>query len=149
MREIIAANNCDVVMMHQLGIPANSKKTIPSNQDPVELVYDWIEKQLNTLEKLGIKRERIISDVGIGFGKTAEQSLELIQHISDFNPLGTRLLVGHSRKSFLKLFTEQPPANRDIETLAISLFLAKQNIDYIRVHNVEMCARAMKVSKTL
>lgn len=149
MREIILARSCDVVIMHQLGIPTDQNLTLPADKNPCVIVYDWAEKQLDQLEKIGIPRDRIILDVGIGYGKTAAQSLELIQHIHEFHRLGTRLLVGHSRKSFLKLFTSQSAEARDIETLPISLYLSEKNIDYIRIHNIEMCARAFKVQKTL
>jgi 2-amino-4-hydroxy-6-hydroxymethyldihydropteridine diphosphokinase / dihydropteroate synthase len=149
MSELIAASSCDVVVMHQLGIPASNKHVLPSTEDPVELVYAWLENQLNILEKKGIKRERIIADIGIGFGKTAYQSLELLQQINHFKTLDVRLLVGHSRKSFLKIFTNKSASERDVETQAISLFLSQQNIDYLRVHNVEMTARGIKIAKSL
>jgi 2-amino-4-hydroxy-6-hydroxymethyldihydropteridine diphosphokinase / dihydropteroate synthase len=149
MREIIAASSCDVVMMHQLGIPARVKQVLPLHEDPVKIIYQWAQQQFSELEKSGINKERVIFDVGIGFGKTATQSLEILQRFEEFKSLNIRLLVGHSRKSFQTIFTDKPAAQRDIETLPISLYLAKLETDYLRVHNVEDNARAIKVAKAL
>ncbi|MDR3478200.1 MAG: dihydropteroate synthase [Gammaproteobacteria bacterium] len=149
MVEVVAETNHDIVIMHQLSLPVDTKKVLPATADPVAILSAWAEKKLVVLEKAGIKRERLIVDVGLGFGKTAEQSLELIQRIDSFKFLDTRLLIGHSRKSFLQLFTDRAVTERDIETLAISLFLASHQIDYLRIHNVDICARGLKVAKAL
>lgn len=149
MISAIASSQCDVVVMHQLGIPARSDQVIDARENPVEVVFAWAQKLLQELENKGIARKRIIMDIGIGFGKTAEQSLVLLKNIAVFRQLGVRLLVGHSRKSFLKLFTNTSAVERDIETMPISLFLAKQQMDYLRVHQVEMCARTFKVAKAI
>jgi 2-amino-4-hydroxy-6-hydroxymethyldihydropteridine diphosphokinase/dihydropteroate synthase len=145
MRELLAAHTCDVVFMHHLGIPVSQSKLIPLHEDPVTHVYQWAEKRIAMLESSGIQRARLIFDVGIGFGKTAEQSLELIKNISVFHRLNVRLLVGHSRKSFLKTLTSLPPKDRDLETAIISLHLADAEVDYLRVHNI---VEQMRVFKT-
>src|SRR3990167_4241003 len=149
MRQCIANSTVDCVVMHHITIPADPKQTIPRDQDPVNFLYQWGKNQIITLEQAGIASNRVILDVGIGFGKTAYQSLALLKHINEFKKLGTRLLVGHSRKSFMHLFTPRPPSERDIETMATALYLANQDVDYLRVHNVDMCARGLKVMKAL
>jgi 2-amino-4-hydroxy-6-hydroxymethyldihydropteridine diphosphokinase/dihydropteroate synthase len=146
MREVILNSQCDVVIMHHLGIPVDRNKILSLEKNPVEQLLAWAETRLNDLMKQGISRERIIFDVGIGFGKNAEQCLELIKNIHRFRELGTRLLVGHSRKIFLGQFTPKEFAERDIETTILSLFLSIEHVDYLRVHNVEMQARAFKVA---
>ncbi len=143
MREIIAAQTCDVVVMHHLGVPVDRKRILPRDQNPVDLLLQWADARLNELTKSGIATDRIILDVGIGFGKNAEQNLLLLKQIDHFKKLPTRLLVGHSRKIFLGQFTDKPFAERDIETTVLSLFLAK-HVDYLRVHNIDMHARAFK-----
>lgn len=149
MQEIIASTDKDCVVMHYVSIPASRDHVIPRDQDAVKLIYAWGEKHLEKLEKAGIARSRIIFDPGIGFGKMPENSFQLIKHISEFTKLGTRILVGHSRKSYLSLFTQHPPFERDIETLAVTLHLAKQPVDFLRVHNVEMCARGLRIAAAL
>lgn len=146
MRQIMAETDKDCVVMHHTSIPASRNHIVPRNQDIVKLIYEWGMRHLDRLEQAGIARDRIIFDPGIGFGKAPEHSLELIRNVNAFEGLGTRVLIGHSRKSFLSLFTPYPSSERDIETLAISLYLAKQRVDYLRVHQVEMCARGLRVS---
>jgi dihydropteroate synthase len=146
MQELIIVSGCDVVMMHQLGIPANSEITLPLHQDPVNMVYTWAEQQL---AKLSIAPSRIIFDIGIGFGKNPTQSLELLQRFAEFKNLKVRLLAGHSRKLFQTIFTTKPAPERDIETLPISLFLNQLQTDYLRIHNVADHARMFKVIGSL
>jgi 2-amino-4-hydroxy-6-hydroxymethyldihydropteridine diphosphokinase/dihydropteroate synthase len=148
MCEIMHNSQCDIVIMHQLSIPQNNNLHLPLTEDPVAVVFAWAEEKLAFLQQQGIDSERVIVDIGIGFGKTAEQSLQLLQHIEEFKKLPVRLLVGHSRKSFLKLFTDKSAEQRDIETLPISLRMSELGIDYLRLHNIDLTARALKVNAT-
>lgn len=147
--EAIADTNYQIVIMHNLGIPANPAITIDNNKDVVFEVKSWLLKKIELCNSYGINKDKIIIDPGIGFGKTAEQSLELIKKISEFKDLGCKILVGHSRKSFYNLFTSKPYAERDIETYATSIFLANKKIDYLRVHNVEGNIRTLNIAGEL
>jgi dihydropteroate synthase len=109
---------------------------LPFEKDPVALIKQWAEERLETLLARGASLDKIIFDPGIGFGKTAEQCVEILQRIQEFRSLGVPLLIGHSRKIFLSQFTHQPPQKRDELTLSISQSLMEENIEYIRVHNV-------------
>jgi dihydropteroate synthase len=136
------------VLMHSLGIPANSAITLPENTDPVEAIMAFFVEKLALLQAANIAPERVILDVGIGFGKTPEQSLQLMRRIGDFHELGCRLLVGHSRKSCLARFTNKAPAGeRDGATLAASLALARQGVHYLRVHEVKLHTQAMATAE--
>ncbi len=149
MREIVAQSKKECVVMHHVSIPASREYVLPRDEDNIKLVYDWMSSQLAVFEKAGIAREKIIVDPGIGFGKASEHSLELIKQIHLFHSLGVRTLVGHSRKSFLSLFTSLPSFDRDLETTAIAIHLMNQSIHYLRVHNVEMCSRAFKIMNAI
>ncbi|TAK72848.1 MAG: dihydropteroate synthase [Gammaproteobacteria bacterium] len=149
MQEIVLHSNADCVVMHHMSIPASRDVVLPRDQDVVELVYEWGAKQLESLERRGIPRERMIFDPGVGFGKVPEHSLMLVKEAETFKQLGVRLLIGHSRKSFLSLFTGHPAAERDVETIAMSFYLAKHQVDYLRVHEVEMSARTLRVAAAL
>lgn len=149
MCELLREKTCDVVVMHHLGIPVDRNRILSLDKNPVDQVLKWAEKKLDDLLKAGIARERVILDVGIGFGKNPAQCLQLIKHIHAFKKLDTRLLVGHSRKIFLGQFTPRPFEERDIETTVLSLFLASQSVDYLRVHHVEMQARAFRAATAL
>ena len=149
MRKVLARNTCDIVVMHNLGVPVSKAVLLEHHQDPTESVWNWAQQQLDLFDKENIDHSRIIFDIGIGYGKTAEHSLELLQKIEIFHKLGVRLLVGHSRKSFLQQFTPHAPIDRDLETTILSLYLASKNIDYVRVHNVDFHARAFKVARAV
>ncbi|KPJ68107.1 MAG: hypothetical protein AMJ43_01500 [Coxiella sp. DG_40] len=149
MQRVVIDTKVKLVFMHHLSIPVRTDVTIPYDKDEVAEVYKWAEHRVEQLHKIGIERERLIFDVGIGFGKTAEQSFHLIQRITEFRSLNLPLLVGHSRKSYLSRFTNQPFSNRDVETMTITNFLADADIDYLRVHNVDFNMRALKIYKAL
>ena len=102
-------------------------------KETVSVVQQWLENKLNLFEQNGLKKQNLIFDPGIGFGKTACQSLQILQNLSAFHRYGVRILIGHSRKSFMKIFTPKTPAQKDIETIALSLKIA-QNVDILRVH---------------
>ena len=149
MQDVIKDSKAKVIFMHSLGIPPSADRVLAYDVDAVSQVYQWGERQLENLTKIGINKERLIFDVGIGFGKVAEQSLEIIKRISQFRGLGVPISVGHSRKSFLSQFTSKNFAQRDLETAAISGFLATQQVDYLRVHNVDQNMRLLKVNAAL
>lgn len=136
MINLIANHSIKIVIMHNLGIPADKNKIIPADKSALEEVFVWGRNKIRMLEDKGINRDKIIFDPGIGFGKTAEQSLELVRSAAQFKKLGVEIMYGHSRKSFLSLFTDKPAIDRDEETYKVSVFLASQGIAYLRVHDV-------------
>ena len=98
------------------------------------------EKQIERLLQCGMKQSNIIVDPGIGFEKTAWESISAIRHIDSLRKLGCEIVLAHSRKSFISNFSNEPTENRDLETIAISM---TKYADYIRVHNVKDHMRAM------
>ena len=90
------------VLMHSLDIPANPGNTLPEEKDPLPILCQWLENKLEVLEKNKISLDRIFFDPGIGFGKNALQSLKILKNLETFKQYPVRLLVGHSRKSFMK-----------------------------------------------
>lgn len=149
MCKIALESDVKLVFMHNLGIPPSADNILPTDKSPSQTVIEWALSRLEKLVEIGIKRDRLIFDVGIGFGKSPWQNFELIKEIEQFKSLNLPILVGHSRKSFMTQFTSHPAHERDIETSVISEFLALKNVDYIRVHNVDLNMRALKVSMAL
>ena len=145
MIEVLKNSNCNYVLMHSLSVPAGGVH-LPNECDPVEEVRLWAETKLEELEAQGILLERIIFDPGIGFGKTTEQSITLLKRIGEFTTLPVRLLVGHSRKAFLKSFVKSGSAekarDRDPESIGVSLRLTESGCDILRVHNPSAHIRA-------
>ena len=137
MLEILAEHNCDVVVMHALSVPADPQQVLPETSDVVAEILKWKAAVTERALAQDIAAERLIYDPGIGFGKTSQQSLALICGASQLKSSGGRWLYGHSRKSFLKLFTDAEASGRDTLTLAFSAQLAHAGVDYLRVHAVE------------
>lgn len=117
--------------MHSLTVPAQKDVHLPDSCDPVQEIYHWAKQKVKQLMEAGIDRRCICIDPGLGFGKTAAQSLAIIEGIDRFKSLGVKILVGHSRKSFLRLVNE----DHDKATLEITKHLAGR-VDYLRVHDV-------------
>lgn len=136
MAEALEEHECDVVVMHALTLPADPEITLPQGSDVVKEIVKWKASVTHLAESRGIAAHRLIYDPGIGFGKTAEQSLALIQRAAELKASGGRWLFGHSRKSFMKLMTDVPAGARDELTRSFSLQLAQAGVDYLRVHDV-------------
>ena len=97
--------------------------------------FDCLKNQVNHLKKCGLKH--IIVDPGIGFGKTKFENLTILKNVEKIKSLGCEILIGHSRKSFFSLISNQGATNRDIETLAVSDIMQNFGVDYLRIHNLE------------
>ena len=98
--EIAARTGCCVCLTHMQGTP-QTMQIDPRYDDVVKEVFDWLAARRDALVEAGIERERIVLDPGIGFGKTAEHNLAILNHLERFRELGQPLLVGLSRKAFI------------------------------------------------
>jgi 2-amino-4-hydroxy-6-hydroxymethyldihydropteridine diphosphokinase/dihydropteroate synthase len=136
MIDIAATSAADFVAMHNLGIPADKARTLPETEDPTAAVERWLEQRLVEWQRAGLDMQRVVFDPGIGFGKTALQSLRLLRDIERFQRFGLRLLVGHSRKSFMHTIAAADRDDRDLFTIGVSLQLCTAGVDVLRVHNV-------------
>lgn len=100
-------------------------------------VYNFLKEKIKFAKDKGVNT--IIGDVGIGFGKTLEQNLELLRRHNEFSALGVPMLLGISRKRFLgDICSIEKPADRDPETALSTALLLDKGIDIIRVHNVKL-----------
>lgn len=136
MLGVLRGAACDVVVMHALSVPVDPAHTLPEDCDVVAEILRWKDGLTAAARAAGLDAARLIYDPGIGFGKTARQSLALMHAAPRLVASGGRWLFGHSRKSFLKLFTAADPAQRDDLTLALSAQLADAGVHYVRVHAV-------------
>ncbi len=136
MLEVLRASPCEVVAMHALSVPVDPALTLPLQADAVQAVLDWKVATLQRVQAAGLDPQRLLLDPGIGFGKTPTQSLALLLGAPALVASGGRWLVGHSRKSFLKLFTPADAAGRDDLTLQASAALAHAGVQVLRVHAV-------------
>ena len=136
----------DWVAMHHVTVPTSPRATLPADRDPCAVVDQWLITRMEAWDAQGLDLGRIIFDPGIGFGKNRLQSLRLLRRAGEFRRHGLRVLVGHSRKSFMKIFSEvgAGEAGNDLITLGASLALCAQGVDVIRVHNVPLHVAAYR-----
>ena len=138
MIDLAGESSADWVAMHQLSLPVDSNLTLAADRDPFTAVEEWLRESLERWDKAGLDLNRIVFDPGIGFGKTARQSWELLRRASEFRQHGLRVLVGHSRKSFFRPYFGDDMQSRDQATVGVSLDLCAQGVDIIRVHDIPL-----------
>lgn len=136
MIELAATSAAVWIAMHQVSIPADPKRTLDTDRSAVDQVVAWLEDRLGVWSAAGLPADRVIFDPGIGFGKTPLQSLDLLRHIDKFVRADVRLLVGHSRKSFMRSVAGDDMRARDMVTIGASMDLGARGVDMLRVHNV-------------
>jgi dihydropteroate synthase len=135
MIDVCAESDCGVICMHILGTP-QTMQTDPHYDDVVSEVCQFLSERLTALELAGIARERVATDPGIGFGKTAQHNVDLLSNIAALRDLERPVLIGHSRKRFLAKVLGRPVEERTSGTLGVAIAVAAQGADMIRVHDV-------------
>jgi dihydropteroate synthase len=147
MRFLAADREVPVIVMHSIDTPVVPDKRI-DYEDVVEDVIQAINERVVLAEKAGIPRERIIVDPGLGFGKTASQSFELLSRIDEFDALGCPILVGHSHKSMFDQIDRKPEDRHDA-TVAATALAANRGADIVRVHDVAANRAAVDVQQAV
>jgi len=135
-------------IMHMQGTPQNMQDN-PHYDDVMVEVSDFFERQIKACEEMGLERDDIILDVGIGFGKSLNDNLTLIKNLSHFQKFGCELLIGASRKSMIDHITPTPIDDRLAGTLAIHLKALESGASIIRCHDVAPHLQALKVYEAL
>lgn len=142
-------HNKKLVIMHSRG-NSHTMDSLTSYEDIVDDVYKDLAKKTAYAKSLGLSADNIIIDVGFGFAKNIEQNFTLLKRINEFKSLGYPVLAGVSRKRFLQdVINTKEPKDADIQTTLASSWLIQQDIDYIRVHNVELANQALKFNDRL
>jgi dihydropteroate synthase len=131
-----------VCVMHMQGTPQTMQEN-PSYDDVVEAIFGYLLGRRDALLAAEIARDRICLDPGIGFGKTHQHNLTLIAGCRRFHELGCPLLVGHSRKGFIGRVLGDKQADRTAGTIGVSMWLAQQGVQVIRVHDVLAVRQAL------
>lgn len=146
MIEIVKRYNAGFVIMHMQGIPKNMQNN-PKYDNLIKEIYDFLYEKLQLLSKYGIKETFI--DPGIGFGKGVEDNYEIIRRLGDFKSLGSPILIGVSRKTFLGKSLGLEVTERDTATAAVEAIAIKNGAKIIRTHNVKYGAQICKLSDHL
>jgi len=149
MAATVAELNVPVVLMHIKGTPETMQKN-PFYSDVIGEITDYFQQRIDFALSHGIKKEKIILDPGIGFGKRLEDNIAILKNLKAFGEFELPILVGVSRKSFLGLLSgEKIPEKRGAETLAASLLAAANGAAILRVHDVGPTVKALKVWQAL
>ena len=159
VNDITGASNDEVVklaveygaklcIMHMKGTPQTMQQN-PSYDDVMVEVSEFFKERIAKCEALGMKRENIILDVGIGFGKSLEHNLTLIKNMDHFKKFGCEVLVGASRKSMIDKVIPTPTQERLAGTVVIHIRAVENGASIVRCHDVKEHQQAFAILEAL
>lgn len=147
---VVAEAGCPVVLMHHQGSPETMQLSPAYDKPVLYAVYDWLEDRIGAAEAAGIPRERVIVDPGIGFGKTVQHNLQLLNGLAILHGLGCPVMLGASRKRMIGALAGEAPADERLAgSLALALKGAEQGAQLLRVHDVPETVQALKIWRGL
>ncbi|AKS45530.1 dihydropteroate synthase [Octadecabacter temperatus] len=145
MPMVTAKANAPCCLMHAQGDPATMQDD-PTYVNVMLDVYDFLNARIQAAEAAGIRRDQIIVDPGIGFGKTQEHNLTLLRNLSIFHGLGCAVLLGASRKRFIGTIGQAPDAHDRLGgSVAVALHGLSQGMQFLRVHDTLPTKQAMRL----
>jgi dihydropteroate synthase len=146
----VSQAGCPVILMHHQGTP-ETMQDAPFYDRPVVLeVYDWLELRIAAAEGAGIARHNILVDPGIGFGKSVQHNLQLLNNLALLHGLGCPIVLGASRKRMIGALSGEAPADQRLAgSLALALKGAEQGAQILRVHDVPETVQALRVWRGL
>ena len=146
---VLKESNIPFVIHHIQGKPQTMQKN-PKYNNVLLDIYDFFEKKIKLIRSIGIKHNNIILDPGIGFGKNLKHNITLLRNISIFHSLGFPVMIGTSRKRFIKnLSGVNDTKERLGGTISSSLLATMQGIQILRVHDVNEVNQSIKVFNSL
>jgi len=148
MAEVVRDRQVPLVLMHMKGDPSNMQDN-PTYDNLMEEISLFLKERAQYAISRGISEEKVIVDPGIGFGKTFEHNLEIINRLGILQELGYPILIGTSRKRFLGEILDKEPMERDIGTMATVTAAILNGANIVRVHNVKMAKDVVKVADAL
>jgi len=154
---LVAERGVPVILMHNRSKPKNAAQQERLGGRYVgihyhDLMADIIRELRQRVEhavQAGIPRSRIIIDPGIGFGKTVEQNLHLLNHVDELRVLGLPILAGPSRKSFIGYTLDLPPQERQEGTAAAVALCIARGVNMVRVHDARAMVRVVRMSDAI
>lgn len=143
MADVVAKHGLKVVIQHNKGTPENMQKNT-EYENLTDDIFKFLKNKIDYAISKGILKGNIIIDAGIGFGKTREQNFEILHRWKELQSLDCPVMLGISRKSLLNM-PNSSNDEKDLYTLALNSILINENIDYIRVHNVEIHKKLLEI----
>ncbi len=148
MAEVVKESDAGVILMHMQGRPCNMQNN-PQYSEVIDDIKTYLHKRVNFAIKSGIKKEKIMIDPGIGFGKTVSQNMMIINKLGDFKSLGVPILVGTSRKGFIGKVLDLPVDERMEGTAATVCISIMNGANMVRVHDVKEIKRAVVMTDSI
>ena len=148
MRELVASAGVPAVLMHMRGTPSDMASRAVY-RDVVGEVERELEEALARAAAAGVRQDRVLLDPGLGFAKTAEQSVALLAALPRLRSLGRPLVVGPSRKSFIGKIAGAPVGERLPGTMAAVAACVLAGVEVIRVHDMSAARQAAKVAAAI
>jgi len=149
MVQLVAKRGVPVILMHIQGTP-RTMQADPHYDDVVAEVSDYLTQRAHEAEKAGIPGDSIMLDPGIGFGKTTEHNLQLLNRLDRLCETGYRVLIGTSRKRFIGQITgKETPADRIFGTAATVALAIEKGVSIVRVHDVAEMVDVVKISNAI
>lgn len=148
MLPLAAQKDIPVILMHMKGTPKNMQLN-PFYEDLLAEIRGFLEERIATAQAYGIKKEKIIIDPGIGFGKSLKDNLTLIKSLKFLEPIDRPILIGISRKSFIGKILSLPPQERTEGTIASAVLSIINGAHILRVHDVEAVKRAVLITEAI
>ena len=147
MAKVAAKHKAAIVLMHMKGTPLTMQKNIHyKEKDIIPEIFKFLNERAEFALSKGIKKESVIIDPGIGFGKTVENNLSIIKRLAELKTLDYPLLIGISNKSFLADVANVKELKERLLASTTACVCAAQNgADIIRVHNIKETIQALKV----
>ena len=146
MWQMVAEFRAGYICMHARGSPQTMQKH-PRYKDVVREVHGFFRERLKTLTALGIARDQIVFDPGIGFGKTLEHNLQLLANLRRFTTLGCPVMLGASRKSFIGKLLGAGLKERLPGSLACATLAVAAGVQIIRAHDVAETLQAVRLAE--
>lgn len=145
MLPLVAERGCDVCLVHMRGEPRTMQED-PRYADVVDEVRAFLAERAQAALDAGVARDRIVVDPGIGFGKTVDHNLELLDRLDELAALGFPVLIGTSRKSFLGRIAGRDADDRLAGTIATNVLALARGASIFRVHDVAPVRDALTVA---
>ncbi|RPG95653.1 MAG: dihydropteroate synthase [Candidatus Pelagibacter sp. TMED286] len=147
--KVLKDTNIPFVIHHMQGNPSTMQKN-PKYNNVVLDIYDYFEKKIKYVRSKGIKHNNIILDPGIGFGKNLKHNITLLKNISIYHSLGLPIMLGTSRKRFIKNLSGVNDSKERLGgTISSSLLAIMQGVQILRVHDVNEVNQSIKVFNSL
>lgn len=149
MGRIAAKYGVSLIVMHMKGTPKDMQAKA-SYRNLVQEILDSLRESMDIGRRAGVDKEKIIIDPGIGFGKTVEHNLEILNRLGEFKALGRPICVGTSRKSFIgKVLGLDDPKERLAGTLASCAIAVIKGANMLRVHDVKEAVQAARIADSI